>query len=64
MDIFSKLGSQTPYEKKALSSGGFPGSKLWSDGDLGEFLEKPGTVKDIGVLPDKAQAVRMWGAPG
>lgn len=34
------------------------------DGDLRELLEKPGTVKDRGMLPDKAQSLETWGVPG
>ena len=57
---------KSSMDKKTLSGGGSSCSKPWSmdDGDLRKLLEKPGTVKDIGVLPDKALSVRMWGAPG
>lgn len=68
-DLSSKLGSQILDGQKdtfwwwllllqALVNGSM------DDGDLRKLLEKPGTVKDIGVLPDKARSVRMWGAPG
>lgn len=52
--------------EKTLSGGRSSCSKLWSmdDGDLGELLEKKGTVKDIGVQPDSGNVGCSWTRPG
>lgn len=64
--LSSKLGSLILHGKKDTFMWWLFLLHLWSmdDGGLRELLEKPGTVKDIGVLSDKARSVGTWGAPG